>query len=63
MTMNPMQNKNGYYHTCPLCGSNLDPGERCNCRDQEERTRRKISKSSLRNFNLNMRRGHRRGNP
>lgn len=20
-----------YYHTCPLCGSNLDPGEYCDC--------------------------------
>ena len=20
-----------YYHTCPLCGANLDPGERCDC--------------------------------
>lgn len=23
-----------YYHTCPDCGSNLDPGERCDCREQ-----------------------------
>ena len=22
-----------YFHTCPLCGANLDPGERCNCAD------------------------------
>lgn len=20
-----------YYHTCPCCGANLDPGERCDC--------------------------------
>lgn len=20
-----------YYYTCPNCGSNLDPGERCDC--------------------------------
>lgn len=20
-----------YYHTCPVCGANLDPGERCDC--------------------------------
>lgn len=20
-----------YYHICPLCGCNLDPGERCDC--------------------------------
>lgn len=22
-----------YYHTCPRCGANLDPGERCECRE------------------------------
>ena len=27
-----------YYHTCPYCGANLDPGERCDCRDEEEAT-------------------------
>ena len=21
-----------YYNTCPECGSNLDPGERCTCK-------------------------------
>ncbi len=20
-----------YYHTCPYCGANLDPGEHCDC--------------------------------
>ena len=20
-----------YYHTCPHCGANLDPGEHCDC--------------------------------
>jgi len=20
-----------YYHTCPHCSANLDPGERCDC--------------------------------
>ncbi len=20
-----------YYHTCPYCGANLDPDERCDC--------------------------------
>lgn len=24
-----------YFNTCPRCGSNLDPSEKCNC--QEER--------------------------
>lgn len=23
-----------YYHTCPDCGANLDPEERCDCRKQ-----------------------------
>ncbi len=22
-----------YYHTCPICGANLDPGERCDCKE------------------------------
>lgn len=25
----------GYFHTCPCCGANLDPGERCDCREDE----------------------------
>ena len=24
-----------YYRTCPYCGVNLDPGERCDCRDEK----------------------------
>ncbi len=24
------------HHTCPYCGSNLDPGERCNCTEKED---------------------------
>ena len=24
-----------YYHTCTLCGANLDPGERCDCEKEE----------------------------
>lgn len=24
-----------YYRICPLCGSNLDPGEVCDCRDKK----------------------------
>ena len=23
-----------YYRTCPSCGSNLDPGEICDCQDK-----------------------------
>lgn len=26
-----------YYWTCPHCGSNLDPGERCDCRDEKKK--------------------------
>ena len=26
-----------YYHTCPDCKSNLDPGERCACQSPEHR--------------------------
>lgn len=25
-----------YYRTCPCCGANLDPGERCDCQDEQE---------------------------
>lgn len=24
-----------YYRTCPDCGAHLDPGERCDCHDEE----------------------------
>lgn len=23
------------YKTCPICGANLDPGERCDCREAQ----------------------------
>lgn len=23
-----------YYHTCPYCGANLDPGESCDCQKE-----------------------------
>ncbi len=26
-----------YYHTCPECGANLDPGEKCDCIDAKEK--------------------------
>jgi hypothetical protein len=25
--------KHTYYHTCPLCGANLDPDESCDCQN------------------------------
>ncbi len=33
-----------YYYTCPYCGSNLDPGETCDCQERnhmEEKERKK----------------------
>ena len=24
-----------YHRTCPVCGANLDPGERCDCQDEK----------------------------
>jgi hypothetical protein len=24
-----------YYRTCPECGANLDPGEKCDCQKEE----------------------------
>ena len=31
-----------YYNECPFCGCNLDPGERCECRDEKEKKKRKF---------------------
>lgn len=31
-----------YYHTCLLCGANLDPGERCDCRPALEAEARRL---------------------
>lgn len=25
-----------YYHTCEYCGTNLDPGEKCDCREEDK---------------------------
>lgn len=24
-----------FYNVCPYCGANLDPGERCDCKEQQ----------------------------
>lgn len=29
-----------YYRTCEYCGSNLDPGERCDCQTAQKALRR-----------------------
>ena len=37
-----------YYNECPFCGCNLDPGERCNCRDEKEIKMRKRLSANMR---------------
>lgn len=32
------------YYTCPKCGCNLDPGEKCDCVQTEEKKMRKRNK-------------------
>lgn len=32
-----------YYNTCPHCGCNLDPGERCDCLKEQNRRERNCS--------------------
>ncbi len=29
------EEKHPYYHTCPLCGANLDPNESCDCQKDD----------------------------
>lgn len=33
-----------YYDICPNCGSHLDPGEKCDCKEEIEREKEKIHK-------------------
>lgn len=30
-----------FYKTCPFCGANLDPGEKCDCQDTERKKEEK----------------------
>ncbi len=30
-----------YYNTCPNCGSNLDPGEKCDCENEKAKEQEK----------------------
>ena len=30
-----------YYRECPLCGANLDPGEKCDCVERERDLRKR----------------------
>lgn len=34
--------RNTYFVTCPDCGSNLDPGERCDCNEGRKKHDEKI---------------------
>lgn len=31
-----------YYRTCPFCGCNLDPGERCDCGDERKEVKNHV---------------------
>ena len=31
-----------YYNVCPDCGSNLDPGERCDCKIRSEQEKKQV---------------------
>ncbi len=31
-----------YFKTCPLCGASLDPGETCDCKDEENERKARI---------------------
>ena len=33
---NEWEGLNMYGRICPLCGANLDPGEKCDCQEKEE---------------------------
>ena len=37
-----------YYNECPFCGCNLDPGDRCECRDEHEIKMRKRLSANMR---------------
>ena len=34
-----------FYETCPRCGANLDPGEHCNCEQEEKRRRERLARA------------------
>lgn len=41
-----------YYRTCPNCGANLDPGERCGCQDKEQVNEREDREAQARSYGL-----------
>ena len=58
-SMEGMQVK--YFNTCPHCGSNLDPGERCDCPQalEEYSPRRKKPNTYPGGYDYQMKEGHR----
>lgn len=41
-------------YECPICGANLDPGEKCDCLDERQRYLRqfRVTKNGQYEFNL-----------
>lgn len=51
-----------YYWTCPHCGANLDPGERCDCKEALEERKpspRKRPHPYMGGYNYQRKDGHR----
>lgn len=42
-----------YYHVCPICESNLDPGERCDCSNTKKETNLQPQERSLKKTYMN----------
>lgn len=40
----------GYFRECPDCGAHLDPGERCNCNEEEDDKCRKENAITVSTF-------------
>lgn len=35
-----------YYHTCPNCGANLDPGEKCDCQNEKKKLEERFQRTN-----------------
>lgn len=46
MIMKGCEKVMAYFHSCPKCGANLDPGEKCDC----EKERQKFNDIYSKNF-------------
>lgn len=40
-----------YYHPCPECGANLDPGEKCDCQQTKNNIQTKEVNNNVGNEN------------